>query len=210
MEKGCKTGVGHAERGVWKSAEGNVGDKTTFLSDNFDYGRRTIPSSCASSFLISLSPGALPPLRPPVRFVLHLGAYRTESLCIPMTTGWMHSKCKRMRDNAQVNVSRERDFAVNVCASSPDGFRNCARLVRKQNNLSAINNLGKQIGIIILDGIMPEDGEISATCVLCNQLEQNNTTQTLIVAVAVYYSLNSVLNHQAIYILRDWNIIMSY
>jgi len=76
---------------------------------------------------------------------------------------------------------------MNVCASSPGehDFRNHARVTRKQNNLLAINNLEKQIGIIILDGIMPEDREISANCVLCDQLE-NNISPSLIVAVAIY------------------------
>ena len=115
-----------------------------------------------------------------------------------------------MRDNAQVNVSRKketkreemererervREISMNVCTSSPGehDFRNYAQVTRKQNNLLAINNLEKQIGIIILDGIMPEDREISANCVLCDQLEQNNISPSLIVAVAVYYSLNDMI-----------------
>lgn len=76
---------------------------TTFLSGDFDYDEPSLPPMHILFPRSSLASRA-------VRFVLHLGAYRTKSLCIPMTTGWMHSKCKRMRDNAQVNVSRERDF----------------------------------------------------------------------------------------------------
>lgn len=53
---------------------------------------------------------------------------------------------------------------------------------------------------------MPEDREISANS--CNQLEQNNITQTLIVAVALYSSLNDILNYEVIYILKDRDIIM--
>lgn len=164
---------------MWKFAEGNVGDNLPLR--RFRLRTTNHPFLlCTSSFPVPLSP-------PVVRFVLHLGAYRTESLCIPMTTGWMHSKCKRMRDNAQVNVSRERDFGERMrlfSLSDQHSFRNRARLAWKQNNLLAINNLGKQIGIIILDGIMPEDGEISTNCVLYDQSEQNNIT--LIVTVAAY------------------------
>lgn len=80
------------------------------------------------------------------------------------------------RDKERGNGKRERNTSMNVCASSPSehDFRDHARVTRKQNNLQAINNLEKQIGIIILDGIMPEDREISTNCVLCDQLEQNN------------------------------------
>lgn len=105
-----------AKRSVWKSAEGNVGDNLPLRQ----FRLRTAKHPFLSRILLphsSFAPRSFPS-SPAVRFVLHLAAYRTESLCIPMTTGWMHSKCKRMRDNAQVNVSRERDLSV--CASSSD------------------------------------------------------------------------------------------
>lgn len=88
-------------RSVWKFAEGNVGDNLPLRQFRLRAANHPfllcilLLHSSFASFSLSLS---LPWLA--VRFILHLGAYRTESLCIPMTTGWMHSECKRMRDNA--------------------------------------------------------------------------------------------------------------
>lgn len=101
------------ERGVWKSAEENVGDNlSTYLSPAISTADNELSLLPARPSMLHFSFERPRSFRPPVSFVFHLGAYRTKSLCILLTTGRMHSECKWMCDNVQVNVSRERTNAL--------------------------------------------------------------------------------------------------
>lgn len=100
-KKGCKArewgtrGDALSSPSVCRSAEENVGDNLPLLR------RFRLRTTNYYPFFLSLAahppacPARFPPRAPPssaIRFVLYLGAYRSESLCIPMTTGRMHSR----------------------------------------------------------------------------------------------------------------------
>lgn len=82
--KGMQSGSGARREACGNSRKGNVGDNLPLR--RFRLRTTNHPFlPCILSCLAPLSPHSFPSSA--VRFVLHLGAYRTESLYIPMTTG---------------------------------------------------------------------------------------------------------------------------
>lgn len=143
-EEGRRRRRRHPERSVWKSAEENVGDNLTLrrfrprTANCYPFPPPRRPSTpLPQAPLAPPGPTLIP--SPAIRFVLHLDAYRSESLCIPMTTGRMHSPsasgCAIMHTGQRFAAERaEETPPAGECAFPCDGartFRWVSRISRR-------------------------------------------------------------------------------